>query len=117
MYCTKTGNILKGYFYETSEDAGSYRGEQLGMCAVHHLIAALSLFFPTMEWRTRVCCDSEGTVKMSRRRLVRIRSKMGCSDILRNIRTSRKDMKVVIDYFHVDGHMDRYFADKDLTLE
>ena len=64
-----------------------------------------------------MCCDSEGTVKMSRRRLVRIRSKMRCSDILRNIRTSRKGTNVEINYFHVDGHMDRYFSDEDLTLE
>mgnify|MGYP001433896467 CR=1 FL=1 len=31
--------------FEISDDAGSYRGEQPGMCTVHHLIAALSLFF------------------------------------------------------------------------
>ena len=42
---------------------------------------------------------------------------MSCNDILRNIRTSRKDTEAVIDYFHIDGHMDIYFADKDLTLE
>ena len=42
---------------------------------------------------------------------------MSCSDILRNIRTSRKGTKVVLNYFHVEGHMDRYFADKDFTLE
>ena len=117
VYCTKTGNSLKGCFYEISEDAGSYRGEQLGMCAVHHLIAAFSLFFAIMKWRTKVCCDSEGTIKMSRRRLVRVRSKMGCADILRNIRTSRKGTDVAINYFHVEGHMDRYLSDEELTLE
>ena len=117
LYCRKTGNLIEGYFYEISDDAGSYRGEQLGMCAVHHLIAAVSRFFSIRKWRTRVCCDNEGTIKVSRRRLVRIRSSMSCNDILRNIRTSRKDTDAVIDYFHVEGHMDRYFADKDLTLE
>ena len=87
------------------------------MCAVHHLITAFSLFFSMTEWRTRICCDNEGTVKISRRRLVRVRSTMSCSDILRNIRTSRKDTKAMIDYFRVEGHMDRYFAGEDLTLE
>ena len=117
--CTakKTGNMREGYVFEISEDAGSYRGEQLGMCAVHHLIAAFSLFFFISEWKTKVICDNEGTIKISRRILVRIRATMSCSDILRNIRTSRKDTKAVLDYFHVEGHMDRYFADRDLTLE
>ena len=81
LYCKKTGNLLEGYFFEISDDASSYRGEQLGMCAVHHLIASLSLFFFIMKWRTRVCCDNEGTIKISRRRLVRIQSTMSCSDI------------------------------------
>ena len=58
VYCKKTGNLLEGYFFEISEDAGSYRGEQLGMCAVHHLIAAFSLFFFISEWKTKVCCDN-----------------------------------------------------------
>ena len=117
VYCIKTEKSLRGCFYEVSEDAGSYRGEQLGMCAVHHLISAFSIFFSMQEWKTKVCCDNEGTIKMSRRRLVRIRSKMRCADILRNIRTSRKGINVEINYYHVDGHMDRYFMDKDLTLE
>ena len=63
-----------------------------------------------------MCCDSEGTIKMSRKRLIRIRAKSGCWDILQNIRTSRKGTKAIIS-FHVEGYMDRYFADEDLTLE
>ena len=45
LYCKKTGNSLEGFFFEISDAAGSYRGEQLGMCAVHHLITAFSMFF------------------------------------------------------------------------
>ena len=108
LYCKKTGNSLEGFFFEISDDACSYRGEQLGMCAVHHLITAFSMFFSMKEWRTRICCDNEGTVKISRMRLIRIHSTMSCSDILRNIRTSRKNTKAMIDYFHVEGHMDRF---------
>ena len=43
---------------------------------------------------------------------------MGCAEILQNIRTSRKGTEATIKkYFHVDGHMDCYFADDKLTLE
>ena len=31
---------LKGNFWEKSNSANSYRAEQLGVCAIHHLIAA-----------------------------------------------------------------------------
>ena len=43
-YCTKTDNSMTGNFYEILEDTGSYREEQLGLCAIHHLITALCKF-------------------------------------------------------------------------
>ena len=67
--CTKTGKRLEGFFYEISEDANAYRAEQLGTCAICHLITALSLFFKILKWKTRAVFDSEGTIKISRRRL------------------------------------------------
>ena len=48
-YCTKTDDSMTGNFYETSEDTGSYRGEQLGLYAIHHLIAALYEFYNTND--------------------------------------------------------------------
>ena len=41
----RTNNNMTGSFYEILEDAGSYRGEQLGLCAIHHLIKALCNFY------------------------------------------------------------------------
>ena len=43
-YCSKTNNRMIGNFFEISEDASSYRGKQLGLCAIHHLIASLCMF-------------------------------------------------------------------------
>ena len=43
-YCTNTDNIMTGNFYEILEDAGSYKWEQLRLCTVHYLIAALYEF-------------------------------------------------------------------------
>ena len=43
-YYTKTYNSMTGNFYEISEDAGSHRGEQLGLCTIHHLITVLCEF-------------------------------------------------------------------------
>ena len=47
--CTKTGKRLEGMFYEVTEDANGYRTEQLGICAIHHLMTAFSLFYRVMK--------------------------------------------------------------------
>ena len=75
-YCTESENLLKGYFLEISNDAGSNRSEQLGMYAVHHFITALLLFYSIERWNTKSCYDNEVTMKISRRRLIRIRWRM-----------------------------------------
>ena len=95
----------------------AYRAEQLGMCANHHLISALSRFYKVEKWSTKAGGDNEATVKVTRRRLKRIRPGMKCADILRNVRTARNDMTTDPNYFHVYGHMDDVLQDSQLTVE
>ena len=66
-YCTKTNNHMTGSFCEISEDAGSYRGNQLGLCAIHHLIKTLYNFYNTHDWHTTINCDNEGAIKISKK--------------------------------------------------
>ena len=115
--CTKCGKRMEGSFYEESDSANAYRAEQLGTCAIHHLLTALSLFYCIDKWDTKTWCDNYGTVKVSRRRLKRIRSTMKCADILRNIRTARNKMTTRPDYGHVLGHMDDWLREDQMTLE
>ena len=115
--CSEYGNSMEGSFYEISDEANAYRAEQLGMCANHHLISALSQFYKIGKWKTNTGGDNEGTVKITRRRLNRIRPGMKCADILRNIRTARNDMTTDPNYFHVYGHMDDYLSDDKLSFE
>ena len=115
--CKKTGKRLEGFFYEVSEDANAYRAEQLGICAVHQLMQALSQFYNVEEWKTKSGCDNYGAVKISRQRLTRIRPGMKCADILRNIRNARNKMSSRPDYFHVFGHMDEWLREDQLSLE
>ena len=56
---------LVGCFYEILEDANAYRAEQLGLAAIHHLLAALSNFYELEGWRTKAGCDNEGAIKIS----------------------------------------------------
>ena len=41
----ETQRALKGNFWGNSNSANSYKAEQLGVCAIHHLIAALTSFY------------------------------------------------------------------------
>lgn len=115
--CRTSGERLEGSFYEISDDANAYRAEQLGICALHHVISAVSVFYGAETWNTKVGCDNEGAIKITRRRLKRIRPNMKCADILRNIRTARARMTTDPKYFHVYGHMDDYLRDDQLSLE
>ena len=45
VYCTKIQRKTKGRCFEVSKEANAYRVEQLGLCAVHNLIAAFSVFY------------------------------------------------------------------------
>ena len=44
LYCTSTTHRLYGSFFEKSPYAGSYRGELLGLLAIHTLARALRSF-------------------------------------------------------------------------
>ncbi len=115
--CTKCGKRMEGSFYEESDSANSYRAEQLGVCVVHQLMFALSLFYSISNWETKSSCDNYGAIKISRRRLTRIKPSMKCADVLRNIRTARKKMTTRPDYYHVFGHMDDWLSEDQLSFE
>ena len=57
---------LKGNFWEKSDSANSYRAEQLGVCAVHHLICALTSFYKIKKCMTKIWYDNMGAVNISK---------------------------------------------------
>ena len=54
---------------------------------------------------------------MSKRRLRSIRPESSCADILRNIMSLRNKIGAIIEYGHVDGHMDQYLLWHQMTPE
>ena len=87
-YYTKTNNRTTGNFFKISADAGSYRSAQLGLCAIHHLVTVLYMFYNIKHWHTPVNCDNQGAIIMSKRNLRRIRPGPSCVYILSNIRNT-----------------------------
>ena len=92
---------LKGFFWEKSDSANSYRAEQLGMCAIHHLITALTSYYNIGDCTCKIWCDTMGAVKISKKQRRRIRPGASCADILRNIRNTRNKTTIKINYEHV----------------
>ena len=50
----ETQRALKGNFWGNSNSANSYKAEQLGVCAIHHLIAALTSFYKIKNCTTKI---------------------------------------------------------------
>ena len=72
---------LLGTFYEESDQANSYRGERLGLLAIHLLLAAIVEYFGTVVKSTKVCCDNEGGLYASSQRRSRIKAGASQADI------------------------------------
>lgn len=117
VYCTTTRLMLRGSFYEVSSSANSYRGELLGLCAIHLLASALEEFFDVGEWSGKICCDNKAALFLSSRIGRRIKPSAKCADILRSVRSSKIRLKAHFHYEHVDSHMDRFLLWRQLTLE
>ena len=45
---------LKGNFWKKSNSTNSYRAEQLGVCTIHHLVAALTSFYKVEICTTKI---------------------------------------------------------------
>jgi hypothetical protein len=107
---------IKGSFFEVSEDASAYRGELLGLTALHLVAAAISELFGVIENSNELFCDNEralGKAKLYRRR-VPSASKRG--DLLRLLRNLRPQLMTAFVYLHVYGHADDKKGRGNLTL-
>ena len=117
VFCTKPRKIMEGFCFECLDSANTYRAEQLGLCAMHHLIAALSILYGIAYWKTRLCCDNLGPINVSGSRLRRIRPYMSCANNIRNIRSARNKMTKNLNYYPVYGRIGDYILDHQLSLE
>ncbi len=58
LVCTASQRTLRGSFYEVSAVAGAYRGELLGLVALHTLILALANYYNVQTASGKICCDN-----------------------------------------------------------
>lgn len=93
LYCDVTKRSLHGAFTEKSKGAGSYRGEQLGMLAIHILLLTAEEHFEIFS-HANVCCDNLGTIHTFSRKYARISSSAKNNDILRVLRKIQSQSKL-----------------------
>ena len=117
FHCRKTGHKLVGTFYEESDQADSYRGERLGLLAIHLLLAAIVEYFGITVLHTKICCDNEGGLYISSERRLRVKAGASQADIDRVARRISKRLPPGIEYEWVSSHQDSKKAWNELSLE
>ena len=116
LACTHSLQMVRGSFYEESQKASSYRGELLGLTAIHHLAAFAIEFYGHNKATRGVHCDNKGALHQASLKHRRVRTGCKHSDLLRNLRYIKHMHNFITTYSHVKAHLDDTHAYDDLTL-
>ncbi len=116
VYDTATELKMYGSFAEESPFAGSYRGELLGLLAIHTLCAAIEEFYKIIIASSKICCDNQGALLKSEENRRRIPTGASQADIKRSLRNVKAGLVTQFTYEWVESHQDRYKLWNQLTL-
>ena len=117
VVCRATKKWITGSFAERSNSASSYRGELLGMLAVHLLLLATEQLYRVTGSNTQVLCDNKGALTTFARKEKRIPPARRNSDIRRVIRNIQSRTKSAHLLRHVRAHQDDSVSRRQLSLE
>jgi hypothetical protein len=107
LECTKGRGRLMGSFTEHTMDACSYRGELLGLMAIHLILLAVNECTSGLTGSTQIYLDCLGALnKVKDLPPYRIPTRCSHSDILKNIMVICSDMSFSRFYSHVRAHQD-----------
>lgn len=109
IYCTSRKRIIfTSSFCESSKYAGSYRGELLGLLAIHVFLLAITEFYDLRNSSLgTIACDNLGGLNKSKERRRKVPSNHKHADILRSLRRVHARLRGRLIYRHVYGHQDR----------
>jgi hypothetical protein len=107
LECTKGRGKLVVAMSEKCKQANAYRGELLGLMAVHLLLLAVNKANPDLEGSAHVYSDCLGALdKVENLPPQRIPSKCRHSDILKNIMLHCQDLSFRRFFSHVSAHQE-----------
>jgi hypothetical protein len=105
--CSAGLGRVYGLFLERLLVANAYRGELLGLMAIHLILLSVNLIHPRLSGRMEVVSDCLGVLKrVSDLPPYRIPSRCRHSDILKTILVHCHGLSFTTDYVHVKAHQD-----------
>ena len=114
--CSKGRGRLVGSFTECTPDAGSYRGELLGLMAIHLILLGVNTFHIGIKGSVHIWSDCLGALdKVENLPPYRIPSRCSHGDILKNILVNCSDLTFIRKFSHVPAHQDNHTNYEDLS--
>ena len=107
LECTQGRGRLTGAFSEQTIAACSYRGELLGLMAIHLILLSVNRVSPTLTGSVHIYSDCLGALdRLHNLPPHRIPSKCRHSDILKNVMLHCGSMSFTRQFSHVSAHQD-----------
>ena len=116
LVSTNSFRMVYGSFYEFSKKASSYRGELLGLTAIHHLVAFVLEYYVVRSAKGSIHCDNKGALHQASTKRKRVRPKTKHSDLIRNLRHIKATHNFDVQYHHVKAHLDDHMAFDQLSV-
>jgi len=115
LECSQGRGRVIGKFSEQTIAACAYRGELLGLLAIHLILLALNKLSPEIQGSVHIYSDCLGALR-SVQQLPPHRIPSGCrhSDILKNILVNCRDLRFTMYYLHIKAHQDDQTSFKNL---
>jgi hypothetical protein len=107
LECSHGRGRLIGLFKEALKVANAYRGELLGLMAIHLILVSVNRVNKSLSGSTKVVSDCLGALqRVTYLPPYRIPSRCKHSDILKNILVNCRDLTFSLNYSHVKAHQD-----------
>jgi hypothetical protein len=113
--CSKGRGQIVGSFSERLDVANAYRGELLGLMAIHLILLSVNKIHPELKGKVEIVSDCLGALnRVTYLPPYRIPSRCRHSDILKNILVHCKDLSFATTYSHIKAHQDDHTSFKNL---
>jgi hypothetical protein len=113
--CAKGQGRIIGSFSERLGVANAYRGELLGLMAIHLILLSVNKIHPKLKGGVEIVSDCLGALnRVSYLPPYRIPSRCRHSDILKNILVHCRDLSFATHYSHIKAHQDNHTSFKNL---
>ena len=107
MECSKGRGRIVGSFSEALSVANAYRGELLGLLAIHLILLSVNKQHRDLSGSVEVVSDCLGALKcVTNLPPYRIPSRCRHSDILKTILVHCRDLSFTTHYSHIKAHQD-----------